>query len=328
VITGKQKTLFNLLRQDEYDLISVAAHSFILTQPILYFCRRSAIVFAVCHTAYPCITNIPHWFDGVLAVSKAAANNIEYCPGKRGIIYNGVDCQLFHPGEEPVKQSIPTLLWVGHPSNIMKNFHVFVLLMGYLTEENYNFLIVGGGEGQREALLLNTYLSDRLKIISNVEHQDMPKVYSDIAASGGVLIVTSKSETSPLMVLEAMASGVPVVAPNVGGIPEIIEDGKTGFLYSHTDGLSGLISALKKAMDPTMRHKVVWDACQEVRARFRLSKIAEDYYSYLVELTNISRKNYRYTQNQKSYKKDILLYAAGALYRRLRASYNVFRRGY
>jgi sulfoquinovosyltransferase len=59
---------------------------------------------------------------------------------------------------------------------------------------------------------------------------------SQAYASGDIFITPSESETLGFVVLEAMASGVPVVAARAGGIPDIVnQDGETGFLYTPGD---------------------------------------------------------------------------------------------
>ena len=45
------------------------------------------------------------------------------------------------------------------------------------------------------------------------------------------MVLTSRSEGIPLVLMEAMAHGCPVLAPAITGIPELVEDGRTGFLY-------------------------------------------------------------------------------------------------
>ena len=63
-------------------------------------------------------------------------------------------------------------------------------------------------------------------------------------ASSDVFVMPSRSETLGLVVLEAMSSGVPVVAARAGGIPEMIEEGVSGYLFDETAEAVGAIDAL------------------------------------------------------------------------------------
>lgn len=82
---------------------------------------------------------------------------------------------------------------------------------------------------------------------------------SEAYASGDVFVMPSESETLGLVVLEAMSSGVPVVAVRAGGIPDIIppdKDGKTSFLFSPGDVDDCLGKLVPLLRDPELREVV------------------------------------------------------------------------
>lgn len=85
------------------------------------------------------------------------------------------------------------------------------------------------------------------------------EVLSQAYASGDVFIMPSESETLGFVVLEAMSSGIPVVAARAGGIPDIIpadQEGKTGYLYSPGD-LEDCLSKLKPLLfDKELRETI------------------------------------------------------------------------
>ena len=62
----------------------------------------------------------------------------------------------------------------------------------------------------------------------------------------------SHFEALPTSILEAMATGLPVVATNVGGVPEIVADGRSGLLVPPRRPLE-LAAAMEKMLDPTVR---------------------------------------------------------------------------
>ena len=74
--------------------------------------------------------------------------------------------------------------------------------------------------------------------------QSLAKIYSDL----DVLVLTSLNEGTPVAVIEAMASEVPVVATRVGGVPDLVDDGVTGYLVESGDKV-GLVEAITKVLN-------------------------------------------------------------------------------
>ena len=94
-----------------------------------------------------------------------------------------------------------------------------------------------------------------------LQGEDLSQAY----ASGDIFITPSESETLGFVVLEAMASGVPVVAARAGGIPDIVsEDGVTGFLFNPGD-VEDAVGKLKKLINsPDLRKKMAGAARADV----------------------------------------------------------------
>lgn len=95
-------------------------------------------------------------------------------------------------------------------------------------DDRVRLLLVGGGEerGNLEILAKRLAVADKVNFMGKVPHQKVPEFMS----ASDVFVLPSLSEGFPLTILEAMASGLPVVASRVGGLPEIIQEGKNGFL--------------------------------------------------------------------------------------------------
>ena len=74
-------------------------------------------------------------------------------------------------------------------------------------------------------------VADRIHFAGHLKPAELGRYY----AGADLLVLPSVSETSPLVILEAMACGTPVVASRVGGIPAVVEDWKTGFLVKPGD---------------------------------------------------------------------------------------------
>lgn len=113
------------------------------------------------------------------------------------------------------------------------------------THPQARFVLVGDGE-LRPALESRAQALGIAKSVSFTGWRtDLPRIYADL----DVAVVCSRNEGSPISVLEAMAAGVPVIATRVGGVLDLLEDGKTGVL---TD--SGDVDALAGAMSGLLEH--------------------------------------------------------------------------
>ena len=84
---------------------------------------------------------------------------------------------------------------------------------------------------------------------NDVTYWGIQKQVAPILAQTDLLLLTSLYESFSLSALEAMACGVPVLAPKVGGIPEVVVDGKTGFLYPAGEHAHAVNIAVKLLSD-------------------------------------------------------------------------------
>ncbi|MDN3922339.1 glycosyltransferase family 4 protein [Roseateles violae] len=156
---------------------------------------------------------------------------------------NGVDCEVFQPrprsaGAESLRARLglaadtPLLGFVGRFSP-EKGPEVFVRSVWPLLARLESAHCVMAGEGPMlEALrreIGQLRLGERVHLIGL--QTDMPWLYGEI----DVLACSSHSEAMPLNLMEAMASGVPVVATRVGGVPDIVRHGIDGWLVASND---------------------------------------------------------------------------------------------
>ena len=98
-----------------------------------------------------------------------------------------------------------------------------------------------------------------------------------LLASADLFLLPSESESFGLSALEALACGVPVVCSNVGGLPEVVRDGVTGFLRE-----AGDVEAMAVAALGVLRDRAAWDAMSaaaaaDARARFGQDEIVAQY---------------------------------------------------
>src|SRR5215470_1896315 len=156
----------------------------------------------------------------------------------------------------------------------IKNHHLFLEAAARVAaEEAYaRFLVVGDGvlRQEIEARARSLGLADRVTFTG--WRRDLPRVYPDL----DVLVVSSRNEGTPVSAIEAMASGCPVVATRVGGLPDLIEDGKTGSLVPSEDA-EALAGAILRVLRDREAARAMAEAAREwVSQRFRARRLIGD----------------------------------------------------
>jgi glycosyltransferase involved in cell wall biosynthesis len=156
----------------------------------------------------------------------------------------------------------------------IKNHRLFLDAAAKIAAANpaARFVIVGDGalrpalERQAEEL----GMADR--VLFTGWRRDLPRIYADL----DVLAVSSDNEGTPVSAIEAMAAGCPVVAARVGGLPDLIEDNKTGRLVPPRDAAALATAILELLDDPAMARELGRTATDTVRQRFTVKRLIGD----------------------------------------------------
>jgi glycosyltransferase involved in cell wall biosynthesis len=119
-----------------------------------------------------------------------------------------------------------------------------------------------------------------------VPYQQNPTTVAQYYQAADLYVHAAREDTFPTSVLEAMACGTPVVATAVGGIPEQVEDGRTGFLVSMGDaqGLANRITQL--LLDESLRVHIGLQAAGTARRRFGFDQQVDRYLNWYAQLAN------------------------------------------
>ncbi len=164
------------------------------------------------------------------------------------VIRTGIDAAS-RPLARPA-DGVPVIVSVGRlrrPKDVTTLLRALALVRG-----DYTALVVGGGPGlgEAEAERRRLGLSDVVQFAG--ERDDVPATL----ASSHVFVLSSRSEALPISILEAMAAGLPVVATRVGGVPELVRDGETGFLAPASDA-NALAALIQRLVDsPELRARL------------------------------------------------------------------------
>jgi glycosyltransferase involved in cell wall biosynthesis len=227
---------------------------------------------------------LKHFFSHVVAVSQEMKSVLVRQYGFRDaqvdVIYNGIDSSRFVPFPaqtwEPENNRLFYIGTVGRMVPV-KGFDLFLEVAAETKKraENVRFRILGDGPLKDELILQ----AEALGIKDIVEFLPPKSNPVPFYQSLDVYLNTSHHEGIPLSILEAMSCGKPVVAPRVGGIPEIISSGHEGLLL---DGRSPRIyaDACLGLIDPKSSPRGFNGNPEKIiEARFSSRRMADAYYS-------------------------------------------------
>jgi len=136
------------------------------------------------------------------------------------------------------------------------------------------FLIAGDGPDRQdlEALCERLGVQDRVTFMGEVSNQDLPS----ILASSNIFVRASRSEGQGIAFIEAMASRIPVIGTSVGGIPDFLTEGETGFV-TIPESPKGIAAAVERIIkNPGKTQEVVQNAFELVEEKYTWETIAED----------------------------------------------------
>jgi glycosyltransferase involved in cell wall biosynthesis len=156
-------------------------------------------------------------------------------------IYNGVDLQRFRPRDASnLSQSPVNVLCVAY---LIREKGVDYLLHAFSKVRDQTARLTIAGDGPEEETLKD--LADRLGLSERVSFLGLRDDVDQLLAEADIVVHPAIwSEACGLTIVEAMASGCPLIASRVGGIPELVEDQKTGVLVPPKD-----VPALTQALN-------------------------------------------------------------------------------
>ena len=192
-------------------------------------------------------------------------------------IYNGLDAEgLNFLNKEKAREFLkmsPEFL-VGTVANFypVKNLKILVDAANLLKDFNINFVIIGEG-------------TERKEIEELIRKQDLKNIF--LAGSipdawkylkaFDVFVLPSLKEGFPWTVIEAMAAGIPVIATNVGAVPEIIENNENGILIEPRDPKTIADSIEKLMNDKNLVEKFIQNGKKTVIEKFNLQKMVSKF---------------------------------------------------
>ena len=287
-------------RQNRFDIVHTHLFTADLWGRLAGLISRIPIVSTSHTTSDPNIGRLGRWLDRVLdlrndavicvseAVRRYRIGEAGFDPDKLSLIENGIDLnrfdQKFSREEVLFRLGLPTgVRWIIIVGRLvpLKGHRFLVEAMALLAKDfpDLGLLIVGDGECEpflREQVE-NLGLSSRVVFLGL--RRDIP----DILGISEIMVLPSSREGLPIVLLEAMAAGLPVAVTPVGGIPEVVEEGKTGFFIEQNP--ESIAYVLRNLLEnPALGRNVGKNARILVEERYDICKVAKKYEQLYQEL--------------------------------------------
>lgn len=228
-------------------------------------CDSSASTFKIKQQAFVSLPKLhivgcSHWITELASKSPMFKNAFFYT------IYNGVDVDVFKPSVElHCDSQVFTILVMANKWFLPENTSLRRKLMTELGQE-YQVRVVGCSSQQ----LMQVHTDDRIKYIGYLNsREELANEYR----RADVFLNITYIDTLPTVNMEAMCCGTPVITYRSGGSPELIREGKTGYVVNHGD-VHGIINAIERVKNGSIKRA---DCSQCAVKNFNKNTCYEEY---------------------------------------------------
>lgn len=257
--------MLSLIRENNYDLIHV--HFGFPSGPLAYIAKKFFGIPYILSThgsdvpgynpfrlnflhklLRPLLTKIWRNANVLVAPSTKLKELILRCDTnvKVNVIPNGVDVEKFKPKESQKRGRIKVIsvCRITKVKGLQYLIGALKILRG-----NFEVEIIGDGPYRKE---LEKTVNEQVRFLGFVDESNLLEYYAD----ADIFVLPSLTESFGIAFLEAMACGLPVIGTEVGGIPEVVANGKTGLLVAPKDA-TALATALQTLIkDANLRKKM------------------------------------------------------------------------
>lgn len=237
------------------------------------------------------------WIDRRIVVNHDVERYLIECyhtdPQKVTVIHNGVDVTLFDPSTVPagiyrthyqIKESERIISFIGRLSPEKRPDMVIELAEWFRQRGHQNIRIFLAGNGREHGALQEKIAQSgcQTMVIMTGAIDDSHALLQDT----DILFLCSEMEGLPIVVLEALAMQVPIIAPCVGGIPELVIDGENGYLIPFDQNFIDVCGQkiLMLLSDEMRYNHMAQNNRQRAEKYFSLSKMTADYDAVFQEL--------------------------------------------
>lgn len=189
------------------------------------------------------------------------------------IVPNVVDLQRFRPGSGAAAET-PHLMVARNLEPLYDNataLRAFAQVRRELPQARLTVAGTGPDAANLQALAAELGITDAVHFAGRLDREAMAALYRECTLS----INPSLADNMPNSVLESLASGVPVVSTDVGGVPFLVQDGVTALLVKPGDAHAMAAAILRLLRDPALAQRIAGSGMQEVQ-RYTWERVAPE----------------------------------------------------
>jgi phosphatidylinositol alpha-mannosyltransferase len=287
-----------ILRDEKFDVVHVheptvpilslvvLRHSHALNVGTFHAYRETNVMYEYMR---PLLQRVFNRLDGRIFVSEAVRDYVsQYFPGDSTIIPNGIDCARFAPDLQPIDQfndGRPNILFVGR-MDARKGLRYLLRAFPYIKEAipDARLIVVGAFSDKDKAPFIRYARANKLHgvhFVGYVSPEELPRYHRTATV---YCAPNTGFESFGIVLLEAMASGLPIVASDITGFRSVLEDGAEGLFVPPQDERAIARAVIALLSDPARRAAMA-DCGRRKAARYDWSIIAQrvlDYYDELI----------------------------------------------
>lgn len=181
------------------------------------------------------------------ALARYVIDHVGVAPDSVSLVRNGVDINRFRPNGSARRPGPMRVVWLGLMVPVKR---LDVLLAAIRDSPDVTVVLAGDGPLRAEVQRSADLLGGRVELAGYVADP------ASLLADADAFVLPSAAENCPLALLQAMATGLPVIASRVGGIPEVVTDGECGLLVPPGDAISLAAAMSSLAVDPELRSRL------------------------------------------------------------------------
>ncbi len=205
------------------------------------------------------------------------ADTVKLPKNKINLIYNGIDLELYRP-KKYIEKGKCIIGTVGRMAAVKDQLTLIKAVEDLITEtpklrQDIRLVLIGDGELYP---VIKKYIADH-SLENNIELLGAREDVAQLLHDFDIFVLPSLAEGIPLTILEAMATALPVISTEVGGVPELIENGFQGYLIKPKD-IKDLVDKIKLYIDnPELIAKHGACGREKVEENFSLRAMTKQY---------------------------------------------------